>query len=246
MAEFENLCFVDTLDNVDGLKVGTGHQFNLLGAVSDENVLRVKRQNGRKISVIIGNPPYNANQANENDNNKNREYEHIDKAIKSSYIRHSTAQKTKVYDMYAHFFLLGERRHVHHDGGWRSSQIAPSPRVRTFDGFRRAVEQEFNEIHVMDLGGDVRVNPKLSGTKNNVFGIQTGVAISFMVKRRGQKGCKIFYARRPEFDAKEDKLSFLASTQASDVSWQRVEPDKNANWVEPDGERLGCAPSGRR
>ena len=28
--------------------------------------------NRRKISVIIGNPPYNANQQNENDNNKNR------------------------------------------------------------------------------------------------------------------------------------------------------------------------------
>ncbi len=36
----------------------------------------------------------------------------------------------------------------------------------------------------MDLGGDVRANPKLSGTKNNVFGIQTGVAISFLVKRK--------------------------------------------------------------
>ena len=33
---------------------------------------RVKRQNERKISVIIGNPPYNANQQNENDNNRNR------------------------------------------------------------------------------------------------------------------------------------------------------------------------------
>src|SRR5690606_16321134 len=102
---------------------------------------------------------------------------------------------------------------------------------RTFDGFRRVVEQEFNEIYVMDLGGDVRANPKLSGTKHNVFGIQTGVAVSFMVKRHRQKGCKVFYARRPEFDTKEDKLSFLASTRASDVSWQRVEPDKSANWI---------------
>ena len=40
----------------------------------EENVERIKRQNKRKISVIIGNPPYNANQQNENDNNKNRDY----------------------------------------------------------------------------------------------------------------------------------------------------------------------------
>ena len=41
--------------------------------VSEENVARIKRQNERKISVIIGNPPYNANQLNENENNKNRD-----------------------------------------------------------------------------------------------------------------------------------------------------------------------------
>jgi len=228
--EFKNLCFVDTLDNVDGLKVGTGHQFSLLGALSDENVLRVKRQNGRKISIIIGNPPYNANQTNENDNNRNREYEHIDKAIKSSYIRLSTAQKTKLYDMYARFFRWASDR-LHDDGVLAFITNRSFIDSRTFDGFRRAVEQEFNEIHVMDLGGDVRANPKLSGTKNNVFGIQTGVAISFFVKRRGQKGCKIFYARRPEFDTARDKLSYLASTKAFDISWQRIEPDRNANWV---------------
>ena len=33
----------------------------MFGAVSEENVARIKRQNERKISVIIGNPPYNAN-----------------------------------------------------------------------------------------------------------------------------------------------------------------------------------------
>lgn len=102
---------------------------------------------------------------------------------------------------------------------------------RTFDGFRRAVEQEFNEIYVVDLGGDVRANPKLSGTKHNVFGIQTGVAISFMVKRHKQKGCKIFYTRRPEFDTAEDKLAWLGSSHASEIRFERIEPDRNANWI---------------
>ena len=49
-----------------GIRVGQ-HVGDLFGAMSDENVERVKRQNKRKISVVIGNPPYNANQANEND-----------------------------------------------------------------------------------------------------------------------------------------------------------------------------------
>ncbi len=98
-----------------------GVTHDLFGSVSEENVARIKRQNSRRISVIIGNPPYNANQANENDNNKNREYPEIDKRIKQTYIAESTAQKTKLYDMYARFFrwasdrLAAERRAgLHH------------------------------------------------------------------------------------------------------------------------------------
>ncbi|MER8838014.1 N-6 DNA methylase [Mesorhizobium sp. M0913] len=90
-AEFPNLCFVDTLDNVGGLGIKAGYQHDMFAGLSDENVARVRRQNKRKISVIIGNPPYNANQANENDNNKNRDYPRIDQLIKSSYIRLSNS-----------------------------------------------------------------------------------------------------------------------------------------------------------
>jgi len=229
-AEYPNLCFVDTLDNVEGLGIKSGHQHDLFGALSDENIERVKRQNRRKISVVIGNPPYNANQQNENENNKNRDYKRIDELIKSSYIRLSTAQKTKVYDMYARFFRWASDR-LHDDGVVAFITNRSFIDSRTFDGFRRAVEQEFNEIYVVDLGGDVRANPRLSGTKHNVFGIQTGVAISFMVKRHRQKGCKIFYTRRPEMDTAEDKLAWLGTNHASEIKFERIEPDKNANWI---------------
>jgi predicted helicase len=103
--EYPNLCFVDTLDNTAALKTHKGqHVGDLFGAVSEENVARIKRQNAKKISVIIGNPPYNANQLNENENNKNREYPEIDRRIKETYVAASTAHKTKLYDMYARFF----------------------------------------------------------------------------------------------------------------------------------------------
>ncbi len=229
-AEFPNLCFVDTLDNVAGLGIRAGYQHDMFAGLSDENVARVKRQNAKKISVIIGNPPYNANQANENDNNKNREYKRIDELIKSSYIRLSTAQKTKLYDMYARFFRWASDR-LHDDGIIAFVTNRSFIESRTFDGFRKAVAEDFNEIWVVDLGGDVRANPKLSGTKHNVFGIQTGVAISFLVKRRKQKGCKIFYAARPEFDTASDKLSFLGSSQLSGLAFTRIEPDNKGNWL---------------
>jgi predicted helicase len=230
-AEFPNLCFVDTLDNVAGLGIKTGHQIgDLFGALSDENIARVKRQNGRKISIVIGNPPYNANQANENDNNKNRTYQQIDFLIKDSYIRKSTAQKTKLYDMYARFFRWASDR-LHDDGVLAFVTNRSFIDARTFDGFRKVVADEFSEIYVVDLGGDVRANPKLSGTKNNVFGIQTGVAISFLVKRRHSKGLKLSYARRGEFETKDDKLAFLSAGDLATVKFENIVPDKKGNWL---------------
>lgn len=101
--QFRNLCFVDTLDNTAALRVHKGHQHDFFGGMSEENVERILEQNKRKISVIIGNPPYNANQKNENENNKNREYPEIQRRIKDTYVANSTAQKTKRYDMYSHF-----------------------------------------------------------------------------------------------------------------------------------------------
>ena len=114
--EFANLCFVDTLDNVGQHTDAYGSTADLFAGVSDENVARIKRQNSRRISVVIGNPPYNANQANENDNNKNREYPFIDERIKMTYIAESTAQKAKLHDLYAPFFRWASDR-LHADGG---------------------------------------------------------------------------------------------------------------------------------
>ena len=199
-AEFPSLCFVDTLDNVEGLGIRSGHQHDLFGAMSAENVERIKRQNRRKISVVIGNPPYNAWQENFNNRNPNRAYRRIDQRIKDTYAAKGAAQNIiSVYDMYTRFFRWASDR-LHDDGVLALVTNRNFIEKAAFDGFRRDVASEFNEIYLMDLGGDIRTNPKLSGTKHNVFGIQTGVTISLLVKRKGQMGCRIFYARRPELD----------------------------------------------
>jgi predicted helicase len=233
-AEFPNLCFVDTLDNV-GLHTAARHTTaDLFGSVSEENVARIRRQNSRKISVIIGNPPYNANQANENDNNKNREYPAIDARIKNTYIAASTAQKTKLYDMYARFFRWASDR-LDQNGVLAFVTNRSFIDSRTFDGFRKTAAQEFADIYVVDLGGDVRANPRLSGTRHNVFGIQTGVAISFLVKResrsRDKPPARLHYARRPEFDTAEEKLAFLGGTALRKLDFETVQPDAKGNWI---------------
>ena len=232
-AEFENLCFVDTLDNVDGLGIHSGYQFDLLGSLTDENIERIKRQNRRKISVIIGNPPYNANQQNENDNNKNRAYAHIDDRIKRTYIKASTAQKTKLYDMYARFYRWASDR-LGDEGVLAFVTNRSFIESRTFDGFRKTLAQDFNEIWIVDLGGDVRVNPRLSGSKHNVFGIQTGVAVCFLVRRKGASDSTIRYARRPEDETAEDKLSWLGTASIATTLMSIQKPNARHDWLNTD------------
>ncbi|MGE3290436.1 MAG: type ISP restriction/modification enzyme [Geminicoccaceae bacterium] len=228
--EFRNLCFVDTLDNVAGLRMGRGVTADLFGAVSEENVARIKRQNARKISVIIGNPPYNANQISENDNNKNRIYPEIDRRIKATYVSASRAQKTKLYDMYIRFVR------------WASDRIEENGIVAFitnrsfldkfgFDGFRGGTATEFADMYIVDLGGDVRADSRLSGTTHNVFGIQTGVAISFLVKRRGAKRSRIRYTRRPPLETAEEKLAFLAQSGMEQLPFEEISPTARHDWL---------------
>ena len=69
--EFEGLCFVDTLD--------LGRQ--MATVISERNAERVIKESDANITVIIGNPPYNVGQLNENDNNKNRKYKEIESRV---------------------------------------------------------------------------------------------------------------------------------------------------------------------
>lgn len=225
--EFENIALVDTLDNLN--YVGASGQFSMF-ELTAENLERIRRQNEQKISVIIGNPPYNANQLNENDNNKNRPYPAIDVRIKKTYVRESTAQKTKVYDMYARFLR------------WASDRVGTNGVIayivnrsfidsRTFDGFRKVVAADFSEVYVIDLGGDVRANPKLSGPRHNVFAIQTGVAMIFLVKKPKEGTARIYYTRRPEMEEVKSKLEWLGNTRFQDIPFDHIRPDKNSNWI---------------
>ena len=236
--EFPNLCFVDTLDNMDWQQAGAtggavqrqGALFNL-GGLSEENWLRVQEQNEKPISVIIGNPPYNANQQNENDKNKNREYPAIDRRISETYIAASTAQKTKQYDMYKRFIR------------WASDRLADDGIVafitnrayldtRQDDGFRQLAAKEFSDLYILDLGSDVRRNPKISGTTHNVFGIQTGVAIGFFVRERAKLGhCGIHYASRDDAELAVEKLGYLRETRLQDVAFEPINPDEKGNWL---------------
>ncbi len=92
---FEGISFADTL-NLESMQ---------MRMFSERNTERMQRQKDAQIMVIIGNPPYNAGQKSENDNNKNRRYMAVDSRIRETYVKASKASlNTKLYDAYVKFF----------------------------------------------------------------------------------------------------------------------------------------------
>ena len=86
---FEGICLVDTFE------LAESRQGSLFTEVNTE---RVERQKRSPIRVVIGNPPYNVGQVNENDNNKNRKYVALDQRIRETYARDSSASSTSKLD----------------------------------------------------------------------------------------------------------------------------------------------------
>jgi predicted helicase len=225
---FEGICLVDTFELAEPRQAG----FEFMSAANTE---RIRKQKKAPIFVVIGNPPYNMGQVNENDQNKNRKYKHMDARVQETYTRASTATlRNKLSDPYVKAFR------------WASDRIRAGGVVAfvsndsfvdqiAFDGMRKYLAHEFDKIYVLDLGGNVRKNPKLSGTTHNVFGIQVGVAITLLIKTAAHNIAKrgeIFYASVGEDWRKEQKYGQLNDwEEISGATWRKLAPDKRNTWL---------------
>ena len=224
---FEGIALADTFELLEQQQ---GELF------TRENTERVARQKAADMFVVIGNPPYNMGQINENDNNKNRKYETMDERVAETYVKDSEATlRNKLYDPYVKAIR------------WASDRIGKEGVVAfvtnngfldrmAFDGMRKHLADDFDAIYVLDLGGNVRENPKLSGTTHNVFGIQVGVSINLFTKKSqveaDPKPTEVFYARVDEFWRKEEKYHFLNSKQHyQNIDWQHLTPDSRYTWL---------------
>ena len=228
---FEGLALADTFELLEE------RQTQLF---TRENTERVEKQKAADMFVVIGNPPYNAGQTNDSDNNRNRKYPTMDKRIEQTYVKDSNAQlKNALYDPYVKAFR------------WASERIGKEGVVAfvtnnsfldgiAFDGMRKHLAEDFDAIYILNLSGNVRKNPKLSGTTHNVFGIQVGVSINLFIKKSvdktdskpAPKTTQIFYARVDEFWRKEEKYSYLDSKQHyQNIEWQQITPDKRHAWL---------------
>ena len=202
---FEGLCFVDTLDLAEGRQ----QTFDFM---TERNAERVERQKKAPITVIMGNPPYNVGQLNENDNNKNRVYATIDQRIRETYVADSKAtNRNMLYDAYVRFFRWASDRLGERDGVVCYVTNNSFVDGFAFDGMRKVILEDFTRVYHLDLHGNVRQNPKISGTSHNVFGIQVGVGITVAIKSSKHNKSELLYHRVPELWRREEKLNWLES-----------------------------------
>ena len=222
---FEKICLVDTFELVE-------EERPYLPYFTEENARRIQEQKDAPMFVVIGNPPYNIGQVNENDNNKNRGYEEIDEQVRGTYVKDSAAtNKNALSDPYVKAIW------------WATDRIEEEGVVAfvtnngfldgvAFDGMRKHLAQDFDAIYILDLGGNARKGLKVSDS--NVFGIRVGVSINFFVKTKQNQPdrTRIYYHQLDELWNKRQKFDFLEARQhAGPIPWRGITPDQRFTWL---------------
>ena len=197
-----------------------------------ENTERVERQKAADMFVVIGNPPYNAWQVNDSDNNRNRKYKAMDERIAETYAVDSKATlKNALYDPYIKAIR------------WASDRIGDEGVVTfvtnngfleglAFDGMRKHLTADFDAIYILDLGGNARKGLKVSDA--NVFGIRVGVSINFFIKKSsvGVGLPNPYYYKADELWNKQRKFDFLNERgHIGNIEWQAIQPDVRYTWL---------------
>ena len=219
---FEGICLVDTFELLEE------RQAQLF---TRENTARVERQKAADMFVVIGNPPYNAGQTNENDNNKNRTYPAMDARIRETYAAASIAQlKNALYDPYVKSIR------------WATDRLREAGIVAlitnhsfidgmAFDGMRKHLAEEFDTLYILDLGGNMR---KGHPGDANVFGITVGVSINIFVKKKSRpaNGGRTLYHGGTVALSKAQTFDFLMEKgHVGNVPWEEITPNARHTWL---------------
>ena len=225
---FEGICLVDTFD------LAEGRQAELF---APDNTQRVEKQKASPMFVVIGNPPYNIGQVNQNDNNKNRKYPAMDARVRETYTQASNAQNNKAL---ADPYVKSIR--------WASDRIGKEGIVavvtnnsflddRAFDGMRKHLAQDFTKIYHLNFKGNARTSGERRRKEGgNVFddAIRVGIGISFFIKKAQPKSepAEVWLYHVDDYLKAREKQSLL--TQFGDytqVPMKRVTPDARHTWL---------------
>ncbi len=220
---FEGIVLADTFELLEE---------NQMTLFTQENTERVERQKKGDMFVVIGNPPYNKRQVNENDNNKNRKYKTMDKMLQDTY-SHASKASTRVAlsDPYVKAILWASRR-IGEEGVVAFVTNNSFIDGIAFDGMRKHLAQDFNAIYILDLGGNARKGLKVSDA--NVFGIRVGVSINFFVKKKDNTSetTRIFHFLADDLWNKNRKFDFLNEREhIGGIEWQSIQPNQQYTWL---------------
>ncbi len=194
---------------------------------------RVKQES--PVMVIIGNPPYSGHSANVGE-----WITHLLKGVDERNIFDKTANYFQVdgkplnernpkwlQDDYVKFIRFAQWR-INTTGygilGFVTNHgYLDNP---TFRGMRQALMQDFDEIYVLDLHGNIKKKEKSpdGGVDKNVFDIQQGVAIGIFVKYRksAEKPAKVFHAEL--WGKREGKYAWLEKQDVKTTDWEELKP----------------------
>ncbi|MCO4532261.1 putative DNA repair helicase RadD [Streptococcus infantarius subsp. infantarius] len=226
-APFEGIVLTDTFES-------TEQEDTLDDSFFGTNDERLKRQQEKPITAIIGNPPYSIGQSSQNDNNQNISYPKLDKRLADTYVAKSNAGLTRgLYDSYVKAFRWASDRLKDKgvigfvtNGGFLNSNSA--------DGLRAGLYEDFNHLYIFNLRGDQRTlgeQSRKEGGKIFGSGSRTPVAISILVKD-GSDSHEIHYHDIGDYLSQKEKLSIIEDfADISAIDWQEITPDANNDWL---------------
>ncbi|WP_234267608.1 DEAD/DEAH box helicase [Hydrogenophaga sp. NFH-34] len=229
---FEGICLTDTFQMYE--------KEDLVDALLVDNSARRKRQKKLDIRVIIGNPPYSIGQSNQNDNNQNVAYQHLDGRIRATYSERSAAALSKgLYDSYIRAIRWASDR-VGSSGVIGFVTNAGFLEANTADGLRKCLADEFSSIYVFHLRGNARTSGEIRRKEGgNVFGLgsRAPIAISLLVKNPAAKhGGQIHFCDIGDYLNQAEKLDKIVSVGSiasitAEQGWQAITPDAHGDWL---------------
>ena len=224
---FEGIVLTDTFES-------TETEDTLDDSFFGTNDQRLKRQQEKPITAIIGNPPYSVGQSNANDDNQNNLYPKLDSSISKTYVEKSNSTLSRgSYDSYIRAFRWATDRLKKNgivafvsNGSYLDSSSA--------DGLRASLYEEFNHLYIFNLRGNQRTQGEQSrreGGKIFGSGSRTPVAISILVKD-GSESHELHYHDIGDYLSQKEKLRIIEEfADISAIDWQTIQPDDNNDWL---------------
>lgn len=204
--------------------------------VLPENNERANKQLKQPIRVIIGNPPYSAQQDSENDNNKNLAYPTLDQKIRDTYAAKSSAKLVKnLYDSYIRAIRWASDR-IEDKGIVAFVTNGSFLHANNMDGLRKSLTGDFSHLYVFDLRGNARTQGEERRKEGGgIFGegSRTPVAITVMIKDPAHKGdCELRYFDIGDYLSQDEKLTKIEVLNSIEgIDWRLLNPNAEGDWI---------------